>query len=281
MGHPAFSSKYDRRDIWIPMSTYQRPSSTHQLFSLPKRTLQEQSRLTFQHHALKAALEGNFLAPYAYPAAILDVACGSGAWTADMGKLFAKAEITGLDIAKPSCPQSSHFQFIEGCTPALLPFDAARFDFVHQRCLGTVLPTAYWPMVIHELVRVTQPGGWVELMEYGSSYINAGPKTMQFCLWQQEAQTRLGIDLRAMDNLGPLLQNAGGLEHVEQQTHSIPLSDGRAGDVMSTNLLAMIQNTKTSILALGVEHVAFEQMVGALLREWKQYKTSYQFHTAY
>src|SRR5579859_457834 len=130
-------------------------STPFQPFALPKRTPQEQGRLTFQHHALRTALSGNFLAPYAHPAAILDVACGSGAWTADMGKQFSDAEITGLDIVKPSCPQSSHFQFIEGCTPAFLPFDAARFDFVHQRCLDTVLPTVHWPMVIHELVRVT------------------------------------------------------------------------------------------------------------------------------
>jgi ubiquinone/menaquinone biosynthesis C-methylase UbiE len=265
------------------MNTHQQNSlgnATLHPFYLPKRTPQEQNRLTFQHHALKAALSGNFLAPYAHPMAILDVVCGNGMWTAEMGKLFPKAEITGLDIAKPSCPQSSHFQFIEGRTPLSLPFNDANFDYVHQRCLGTVLPTVHWPMVINELVRVTQPGGWVELMEYGAAYVNAGPKTMQFCLWWQAVLARRGIDLKAMDSLKPLLEHAG-LTHVEQKTLSVSLCGGRVGDVMRTNLISMIQNAKTSIIALGIEQKVFDEVVGALPKEWQECKTSYQFHAVF
>jgi ubiquinone/menaquinone biosynthesis C-methylase UbiE len=255
-------------------------STPFQPFYLPKRTLQEQNRLTFQHRALKAALSGNFLAPYAHPMAILDVACGNGMWTADMGKLFPNAEIVGLDIDKPTCPQSSHFQFIEGYTPSSLPFNDANFDYVHQRCLGTVLPTVHWPMVVNELVRVTQSGGWVELMEYGSSYVNAGPKTVQFCLWWQEVLASQGIDLKAMNHLAQLLQNAG-LTHIEQKTLSISLCGGRVGNVMSTNLISMVQNAKTSIIAQGIDQKAIDEVVSALPKEWQECKTSYQFHTAY
>src|SRR5215472_11958358 len=191
------------------MNTHQQNVSgktSFQPFYLPKRTLQEQSRLTFQHHALRTALGGNFLAPCAHPAAILDVVCGTGAWTADMGKLFPEAEIMGMDIVSPSCPQSPHFQFIEGHTPLALPFNDARFDYVHQRCLSVVLPAVHWQGIVNELVRVTQPGGWVELMEYGSSYINAGPATEQFCLWWQAVLTKQGIDLKVMERLGQLLE---------------------------------------------------------------------------
>ena len=265
------------------MNTHQQNAfgnTPFQNFYLPKRTQQEQNRLTFQHRGLKAALEANFLAPYAHPMAILDVACGNGMWTADMGKLFPHAQIIGLDIDKQSCPQSSHFQFIEGHTPSSLPFDDARFDYVHQRCLGTVLPTVHWPMVISELVRVTQPGGWVELMEYGSSYVKAGPKTEQFCLWWQAVLAKQGIDLEAMKYLAQLLQHAG-LTHVEQKTLPISLCEGRVGNVMSTNLISMIQNTKTSIVALGIDQKAFDEVVGALPKEWQEYKTSYQFHAAF
>jgi hypothetical protein len=43
--------------------------------------------------------------------------------------------------------------------------------------MSTVLPTVHWPMVINELVRVTRPSGWIELMEYGS-YVSGGPTTL-------------------------------------------------------------------------------------------------------
>jgi len=255
-------------------------NTSFQPFYLPKRTQQEQNRLTLQHRGLKAAMSGNFLAPYAHPMAILDVVCGDGMWTAEMGRLFPNAQIIGLDIDKPSCSQSSHFQFIEGRTPSSLPFDDARFDYVHQRCLGTVLPTVHWPLVIQELVRVTQPGGWVELMEYSSSFVNAGPETEKFCLWWQAVLASWGIDLNAVKHLAQLLEHAG-LMHVEQKTLSISLCEGRVGSVMRTNLISMIQSAKTSIVALGIDPNAFDEVLGALLKEWQEYKTCYQFHVAY
>ena len=248
-------------------------------FYLPTRTLQEQSRLTFQHHALRLGLEKNFLAP-CFPRAILDVVCGSGAWTAEMGKLFPEASIVGMDLRMPTCPQSSSFQFIEGRTPLSLPIDSARFDYVHQRCLGTVIPTAHWQGIVNELVRVTWPGGWVELMEYGS-FANTGPKTVQFCHWWQDIEALRDIDLKAMEHLGQILQNAGGLEHVEQKTLPISLYGGRAGDAMRTNLLALIRNLKPSIIALGIDQKAFDQVVAALPKEWQEYKTTYHFFVAY
>jgi SAM-dependent methyltransferase len=224
-------------------------------------------------------LEKIFLAPCARPTAILDVACGDGTWTAEMGKLFPEAGITGLDLRMPSSPQSSGFQFIEGRTPSSLPFDQALFDYVHQRCLGTVIPTVYWQGIVNELVRVTQPGGWIELGEYGS-YVSRGPATQQFCLWWQEALASQGIDLKTMGHLGQLLQDAG-LTRVEQKTLPIPLYGGRAGDAMRTNLLAMIHGSKASIVALGIDHLAFDKVVGALPTEWRECKTTYQFHAAY
>jgi hypothetical protein len=184
-----------------------------------------------------------------------------------------------MDSVRPACPQSSHFQFIEGGTPLALPFADARFDYVHQRCLGTVIPTGHWQHIVNELFRVTRPGGWIELMEYGS-YVSVGPATQQFCSWWQDAKTKQGIDLLATQYLGELLQNTG-LTHVKQKTLPIPLYGGRAGDAMRSNLLAMIRAAKTSILALGIDPETFGQVVNILPEEWSERKTAYQFHIAY
>jgi Methyltransferase domain len=197
-----------------------------------------------------------------------------------MAKLFPKAQIVGMDSVKPSCPQPSHFQFIEGRTPSSLPFNDDSFDYVHQRCLGTVIPTRHWQGIINELVRITQLGGWVELMEYGP-YVNPGPATEQFCLWWQQVLAKRGIDLKQIEQLGAMLQNAG-LEHVQQKTISIPLfGTGRATDGMRTNLLAMIQMARTSILALGIGASTFVEVTSSLPEEWQKHQTAYQFHVAY
>ncbi len=266
------------------MNTHQQASYTGNTpvkpLYLPTRTLQEQSRLTFQHHALRTAMSGNFLAPCEHPTAILDVVCGSGTWTADMAKLFPEAEIVGLDSKRPTSPQSSRFQFMEGRTPSALPFADARFDYVHQRCLSTVIPTVHWQGIINELVRVTRPGGWIELVEYGS-YTNTGPKTVQFCQWWQNVLALRGIDLQITEYLETLLKE-GGLEQVKQKTIAIPLYGGeRATGAMRANLLAITQMARASILALGIHDLAFGQVVNALQNEWMEHKTTYQFYVAY
>jgi hypothetical protein len=84
-----------------------------------------------------------------------------------------------------------------------------------------------------------------------------------------------------MDSLAQLLKNAGGLEHVEQKALPIPLSGGRAGDAMRTNLLAMIHGAKTSIIASGIDPKVFDGVVDSLSQEWQACQTSYQFHAAY
>jgi ubiquinone/menaquinone biosynthesis C-methylase UbiE len=268
----------------IPMNT-QKPelyagSTPVKPFYLPKRTLQEQSRLTFQHHALRTVMAGNFLAPVPHPTAILDVVCGSGAWTAEMAKLFPEAEVVGLDVVKPICPQPSHVQFIEGRSPLALPFNDERFEYVHQRCLSPIIPTEHWQHMVNGLVRVTKPLGWIELMEYGS-YTNAGPATQQFCLCWKEAKKKQGIDLLATEHLEELLRNAG-LIQVQQKTFPIPLyGEGRATGAMVTNLLAMIRSAEESILTLGMDHSAFGHVVNALQNEWLEHKTTYQFYVAY
>ena len=43
----------------------------------------------------------------------------------------------------------------------------------------------------------------------------------------------------------------------------------------------MIRSAKTSIVALGIDRSAFDEVVGALPKEWQECKTSYQFHAAY
>lgn len=46
-----------------------------------------------------------------------------------------------------------------------LPFEDGTFDYCFQRLHCAVWREAEWPKVINELVRVTKPGGWIELGE--------------------------------------------------------------------------------------------------------------------
>lgn len=84
-----------------------------------------------------------------------------------MASQFPRSHFFGTDI-KPLYP-SSHphpnckFQIVD--TLKGLPFDDDTFDYVFQRCQALSYPEKTWPNVIDELVRVTKPGGTIELGE--------------------------------------------------------------------------------------------------------------------
>ncbi|KAJ3280601.1 hypothetical protein HK104_000561, partial [Borealophlyctis nickersoniae] len=80
---------------------------------------------------------------------------------------FPKSTVTGLDISavQPTTIKPSNLDFLVHNLNDPLPFPSDTFDLVRMRFLVLGLTTEQWPKVISELVRVTKPGGYVELSE--------------------------------------------------------------------------------------------------------------------
>lgn len=57
----------------------------------------------------------------------------------------------------------SNVQFKVNDTRKGLPFEDGEFDFVYERFQSACYKVGEWPEIIKELVRVTKPGGWIEL----------------------------------------------------------------------------------------------------------------------
>ena len=123
----------------------------------------EIDRPDLQHYMLRYLLKGNYLAPIAKPAHILDVGSGTGRWVIEMAEEFPQAESNGIDLNIPEAravpfPYNSHFHadnVLNG-----LPFEDNFFDFVHQRHMIFAIPQIKWQQLVNELVRVTRRGGW-------------------------------------------------------------------------------------------------------------------------
>jgi hypothetical protein len=56
-----------------------------------------------------------------------------------------------------------------------LPFEDNHFDFVMQRLVTASFTVSDWKKVITELVRVTKPGGIIQLLEIDYNTFNLGP----------------------------------------------------------------------------------------------------------
>src|SRR5258708_10252054 len=164
-----------------------------------------------------------------------------------------------------------------------LPFPDRQFDYVHQRLLVAALPATRWPAVIQELVRVTRPGGWIELLEIGVTIQQAGPETTRLLNWMAEQSSARGFDMGLLPRLGEMLAQEG-LEAIERHDIPVPLGEwaGHVGAMLKANVLNAFDALKGAYCTqanLPLEQ--FEAMVNRVAQEWEKNHASYVFHAAY
>jgi SAM-dependent methyltransferase len=254
-------------------------------YVLPK-DLPEHQRLDFQHYLLYSVLGTHAAAPIGEQVrSVLDVATGTGRWAHEMARSFPNAQVIGLDMEEPTNPLEGpdNYTFLQGNLFAGLPFADHTFDYVHQRFLVLALPAKQWPFVIAELVRVTRPGGYIELVEGGGTFLQIGPATTQLKQWWEVASTRIGIDVSLMVQL-PRLLHQGGLQHIRHWTYRVPVGEagGRVGKMLQQDILASLPGLKSFICkqaSISPDH--FEHVIDTLPQEWKAYRTCYEYYLAY
>lgn len=254
-------------------------------YLLPKDE-QEDKRLDFQHHVLYSTLSNHYLAPIR-PATttILDVGTGTGIWSIEMAKHFPQAHILGVDIALTSLPDPlpANCLFLQANILKGLPFPDKQFDYTHQRLLVAGIPANDWPAVVSELVRVTRPGGWIELLEIGDTIQNAGPATRKLLKWMTTISKELGFDMRVLPQLGDFLWKAG-CDPVESQDIPVPLGDwaGTMGHKLKTDVLHGYSALKDVYCPRSnTSPEAFDAMLQDALVEWESNRASYVFHACY
>jgi SAM-dependent methyltransferase len=254
-------------------------------YLLPKDAL-EDNRLDYQHYVLYLSIGSHYVAPLPPELhSILDVGTGTGIWAAEMARQYPQARIVGVDLAtssfKAELPANCTLQI--GNILEQLPFPDQSFDYTHQRFLVSAILAARWPGVIHELVRVTRPGGWVELLEINNVFLNAGPETTRMAEWIAGVSQAMGFDADAVPSLGRWLTEEG-LQLVETQDIVVPLGEwgGRAGSLLKRDLLSGFEAARAVYCArTNTPLDVFDSVLQTMAAEWETYHTSYTFHSVY
>ncbi|MGH8123539.1 MAG: class I SAM-dependent methyltransferase [Rudaea sp.] len=135
--------------------------------------------------------------------AVVDIACGTGQWLAEMTRRGAVA--AGIDIsirAVEQCrvrlPQADVHQGVAES----LPFDSNRFDVV--TCLGSLEHFLDQPKALSEMVRVAKPGARFLIL-----VPNAGFLTRRLGLYRGTAQVAVRETVRPLAQWESLLSDAG------------------------------------------------------------------------
>jgi SAM-dependent methyltransferase len=253
-------------------------------YMLPRHP-SEVDRLDLQHYALMGAMGAHFLAPVEEAGRILDVGCGTGQWAFDMCRQFPGAVAVGFDLvaSKPGGPASYHC--VRGNALHGLPFRDDRFDFVHQRLLVTGVPLAAWSEVVSDLVRVTRPGGWVELVEPRMTFEGAGPATERLNDLALAIAGSLLLDTTSVvfGSLDGYLQDAG-LTNVTRQQVRVPIGawGGEVGSLMATDTRAGF--TRLCEVMQARSRLSVQEgndLIVRALEEWQQRETAWTFAIAF
>ena len=254
----AFWERFQRRQtpqapLELPPSGFQfrrgRRYKADDSYVLPA-DLQEIQRLDFQHFMFRNFLRGNILAPVRNPLSILDVGCGTGRWGMEVANAFQRANVIGLDMIDPQDTATvglgleqrpANYIFVQGNVLAGLPFVANAFDYVHQRIVFSSIPTARWPEVIQELLRVIRRFGWLELVEIGPP-IHTGPYVAMLWNASIELNRRRGMDFTQIGNLGAIAQRLVR-GPVLATTHMLPIGShgARLGAMTAQNIIAIFR----------------------------------------
>jgi SAM-dependent methyltransferase len=246
-------------------------------YGLPK-DLGEISRLDFQHYLIKQAIKVNYVAPLAAqsPRSILDVGCGTGIWLREMSAEFPRAQATGIDLeisskSKEITPANCHF--VQGNVLKGLPFANNTFSFVHQRFLASAIPADYWPQLLSELARVTEPGGWIELTEMLHRIEPMQESGKKISGWIEQFCAPRGIYPPIGEDLATLLQDEPALTEQQVYFHDLPVGEwgGPEGKSLAKSHLTAFEAIKPMYINdLNIDQREFNRVINTVGAEWDE-----------
>jgi ubiquinone/menaquinone biosynthesis C-methylase UbiE len=205
-----------------------------------------------------------------------------------MGTLFPQANVVGFDMTPPPLDPNAplhtptdNFSFVQGNMFEGLPFPDNSFDFVHQRLVIVALPSNQWVRQVQELLRVTRPGGWVELVE--GDLLPGGPGLQRLNDLGEQMSAKRGMSFQNASKIDDYLRQAGA-QRVERRTVYLPVGQkaGRLGAMAETDYLAIYSSVRSFLISQGL--ISEEQYAQALTQaqaELASGKLTWPFYIAY
>jgi SAM-dependent methyltransferase len=265
-------------------ATIGRRASGDVAYMLPRHHT-EIDRLDIQHYALRAAIRGNYIAPVSAPGRILDVGAGTGQWAYDICSEFLDATVVGFDMEPPKPNRPGNFRLVTGNLLHGLPFGDDTFDFVHQRLMIPAIPVANWRDVMQDLLRVTRPGGFIELVEVGDQMEPTGPASKRLReLWNGLAAS-FGLDSNGavIGSLDSSLREHGAVD-VARRDVALPVGDwgDRIGSLMASDMRALFTRLcKTLEARLGLPAHECDELLRRALNECEELRSRAIFTFVY
>ncbi|CAG8472884.1 11376_t:CDS:2 [Paraglomus occultum] len=248
--------------------------------------------IMYLHHVvLKHYWGQNYVSPVVLssdnetkPKQVLDLGCVTGLWTVEMASISPTTNFVGVNpfsIFPKSAP--SNVSFYQQNILNGLQFDDNSFDFIHERLSLSDFTKKQWEdTVLHEIVRVCKPGGWIELLESDACICDKGKVLRRI----GRSCKKLFLSKGLVPNLGQFLQTLlrsnPQLTDVHYIENDMPLGKrhGKFGELAVRDLMLSWNAIKiplSQIMGIAPEH--FEAILEAFINEvnvqdlyWRTYR---------
>lgn len=232
-----------------------------------------------------------FLAPIGDdPQRVLDVGTGTGIWAIDFADQFPSAEVIGFDISPiqpPWVPPNLRFEIDDA--QLTWTYKRSYFDYIHIRNLHGGISD--WPALYREAFKCTQPGGYIEHVEFNIRTLSDVAKEDHiYNRWNAlfaEAGERMGRTFQIYDQMRQHILDTG-YEDVTSRSWKVPIggwaADPKLKDVGMYTLLFLDQSLEGFALymlknVMGWEYEEIQVLVGQMregLRQWRKWQPYYE-----
>ncbi|RIA87403.1 S-adenosyl-L-methionine-dependent methyltransferase [Glomus cerebriforme] len=220
-------------------------------YYLSNRGYENLDRQHFNHFFRKHIFGNNFSAPIGRRLSqgdckVLDVGCGPGTWLLDLAHEYKNIKFVGIDIESTVYPNEikpGNINFRQADILDGLPFSDNEFDFVHQEIMALIIKADQWNFVISELIRVTKPGGFVELVEYIAPDDN-GPILSKMYQTHYDLCLKRGVDTSLIPHLDNMMLSQNYISQVnkDEKTFIIGPNGGKAGITILEIIMSFIMS---------------------------------------
>ncbi|CAG8503771.1 1548_t:CDS:2 [Paraglomus brasilianum] len=233
---------------------------------------QKEVKRTYDRYFIdKIMWGGNYSAPVSdnlsLGASVLDIGCGAGAWIMNMALDYPVSIFVGIDIA-PLFPENHppNAAFLKCNIMDGLPFPDNTFDFVRQAFVIVCMNWQAWKeKVVKELIRVTKPGGYIEIMEVCREDINPGIICQKIDAYLLEHLRKAGINTASGPDVIKAFnefENEVIVAPMEERPYYFGKKAGRIGEATLKCILEAYKGIKIILThIMGITEKECEQML--------------------
>ena len=186
-------------------------------------------------------------APVKDPGKLIDVGCGTGFVTRDLGNQYPLATVYGIDISAVPEHKSTpnNVLYLRGDVRALTKSDKrlspGTADLIFHRLL--IGGMTDWPGYILDMAKLLRPGGWFEVHDQAYPWYIGDHDCSPDWKWIQAMRRgadQIGLDLDCGSNAKGYMENAG-LVDVQVFRYILPSGSWLAKQMPETRLIGELQ----------------------------------------